>query len=335
MRVVVVNSAKQRAALVQAPGLPVFNARQLEEHKVDAHLCALDGRGEVRGHCSLWWREAPPLSGHRVGTVGHYASAEGESAAMLLAEATARLHENGRTLAIGPMDGNTWRHYRFVTANGSASQAEPAFFLEPANPAEWPRQFEAAGFKPIANYFSALNNDLARPDRRIAALAAKLEDQGVRIRSAVGTSLDEQLKRIYQVSRIAFTRNFLYTELPEEAFLARYSPLLGQIRPELILLAERGQELVGYLFAIPDFAQPGRGSAIDTIIIKTVAILPHPELRGLGTLLVARAHEAGHRLGFRRAIHALMHESNISLNISRHYAESIREYTLYGLELPS
>ena len=35
-----------------------------------------------------------------------------------------------------------------------------------------------------------------------------------------------QLKRIYRVSRIAFAGNFLYTELPEEAFIAQYAGLL-------------------------------------------------------------------------------------------------------------
>lgn len=333
MRIEAVNSWEQRAELGDAPAMPTFNSRQLEEHRVDAHLCVLDGDGKVIAQCSLWWRETPQLGDDRVGAIGHYGSVESEAAAALLTEATALLRAEQRTIAIGPMDGNTWRHYRFVIANGSILPAEPAFFLEPTNPAEWPRQFEAAGFKPVARYYSALNNDLARSDERIAPLAAKLESAGVRIRSAIGTALEEQLERIYQVSRIAFLHNFLYTELPEEAFLAQYSPLLGRLRPELILLAERGPELVGYLFAIPDFAQAARGDAIDTIIVKTVAILPYPELRGLGGLLVARAHQAGHKLGFRRAIHALMHENNISRNISRHYAETMREYALFGLEL--
>jgi GNAT superfamily N-acetyltransferase len=100
-----------------------------------------------------------------------------------------------------------------------------------------------------------------------------------------------------------------------------------------VLLAERGGELTGYLFAIPDLAQAARGAAIDTFLIKTVAILPDADLRGLGSVLVARAHEQGSRLGFRRCIHALMHENNISRNISGHSAATMRRYTLYGREI--
>jgi hypothetical protein len=90
---------------------------------------------------------------------------------------------------------------------------------------------------------------------------------------------------------------------------------------------------VGYLFAVPDLAQAARGEAIDTFLIKTVAILPDPDLRGLGSVLVARAHQQGLRIGFRRCIHALMHESNVSRNISGHYATTMRRYTLYSREI--
>ena len=326
-------SAAENARLSSAYGLPPFAAGQIDSHAADAHLCALGAAREVLAHCSLWWREAPSLPGHAVGTIGHYASVDSEASAALLSRALAMLGDQGRTLAVGPMDGNTWRHYRFVTDAGPSSPPEPAFFLEPVNPPEWPRQFVQAGFAPLAEYYSALNIDFTRADPRLDAVATRLVSAGVRIRSARDCDLTEQLKRIYQVSRIAFTRNFLYTELPESSFLAQYTPLLARIEPELMLLAERNHELVGYLFAIPDFAQAARGCAMDTFLIKTVAILPQPEVRGLGGLLVGLAHQAGQRLGFKRCIHALMHEDNVSRKISRHYATTMRRYTLFGREI--
>ncbi|MGA2217534.1 MAG: hypothetical protein ABSG51_05580, partial [Terracidiphilus sp.] len=241
------------------------------------------------------------------------------------------LRRQGCTVAVGPMDGNTWRQYRLVTEPG----AEPPFFLEPANPPEWPLQFERAGFKPLAEYFSALNTNLAFEDERIARHAARLAEHGVTIRTAEGENLNEQLGRIYAVSRIAFTQNLLYTELPENAFRAQYAKILPFAQPELVLLAEQGTELAGYLFAIPDLARAARGEPVDTFLIKTVAILPNKELRGLGRVLVARAQQQGLRLGFHRCIHALMHESNISRNISGHYAATMRRYTLYSREISS
>jgi GNAT superfamily N-acetyltransferase len=141
------------------------------------------------------------------------------------------------------------------------------------------------------------------------------------------------MQKIYAVSQVSFRQNFLYTEIPEAEFISMYEPLFSAVRPELVLIAERGGQCVGYLFAIPDLAQKARGLDVDTFIIKTVSILPQPEIRGLGTLLVARAQQLGHEMGFRRCIHALMFEDNISLNISRHYAAIMRKYTLYSREL--
>jgi len=333
MKVITFHSPYERAALVPAQGLPPFDADQIAAHAADVHLCAFTDNGEIRAHCSLWWKETPPFEAYRVGAIGHYAGADGDAAAVLLDAALSELRENGCTLAVGPMDGNTWRRYRFVTDVGPAGRPEPAFFMEPANPPEWPCQFEHAGFTPLAAYYSALNSDLDQQDERINMISARFESAGVSLRSARNTDLQRQLRRIYEVSRVAFTRNFLYTELPEAAFIAQYNALINRIQPELLLLAERGPDLVGYLFAVPDFAQAARGEAMETFIIKTVAILPEANLRGLGGLLVARAHQAGRKLGFRRAIHALMHEDNVSRNISRHYAVTMRRYTLFSREL--
>ena len=333
MRIIECTTAAEREEISQAGALQPFDSGQLLSHGVDLHLCALSDGGEAQGWCSLWWRRTPEVPGHSVGAIGHFAAENDASAAALLNHSLARLRENGCTLAVGPMDGNTWRRYRFSTGNGEMERPEPPFFLEPVNRPEWPQYFERAGFAPIAEYYSALNRDLAKEDARLEPIKLRLGAADVRVRSAAGADMTEQLRRIYQVSRVAFKRNFLYTELPEADFVGQYAPLLQRIRPELILLAERGQELVGYLFALPDFAQAARGQAIDTFLIKTVAIFPEPSLRGLGGLLVGVAHQAGHQLGFRRCIHALMHESNVSRNISRHYAETMRRYTLYGREI--
>ncbi len=328
MRVVDCSSVSEIASSTAAAPLPPFNPSDFETQRADLHLRALsDSSGEV-ARCSLWWNHVPAYEQHRVGVIGHYAATNDEGAAAVLATAQERLRTAGCTLAIGPMNGNTWRSYRFITVRG----AEPMFFLEPANPPEWPPQFERAGFSSLASYFSALNRDLSRPDPRVATLEKKIAEAGVVIRSA-NADLQRELKNIYAVSQVSFRHNFLYTEIPEAEFIAMYEPVLPMARPELVLFAERAGECVGYLFAIPDFALKARGDDVNTFIVKTVSILPHPELRGLGTLLVARVQQLGREMGFRRCIHALMFENNVSLNISRHYATVMRKYTLYSRDL--
>jgi len=329
MRVVALRSSAERAALGNTGRSHLFDADRIEEEGVDLNLCVVAHVNEVLAQCSLWWREVPLLETHAIGVIGHYASVSDEAAAMLLDAALSHLRNQSCTLAVGPMDGNTWRSYRFVTDPCS----EMPFVMEPTNPPEWPLQFELAGFSKLADYFSTLNTCLDVQDDRVAATMAKMAARGVTIRMAEKTKLQYELGRIYQLSRAAFANNFLYTPITEQAFRAQYARVLPHVRPELVLLAERGSELVGYLFAIPDVAQAVRGKPIDTFVIKTVAILPDANLHGLGSVLVACAHETGAQMGFSRCIHALMHESNISRKISDHYASTMRRYTLYSQEI--
>jgi len=254
----------------------------------------------------------------------------------VIERACRRLQDARCTLAIAPMDGNTWRRYRFVTDRGD----KPPFFLEPDQPDEWPDHFVDSGFTELATYTSALSEDLERQDPRLETAAARLAVRGITIRAfdPAPARADADLRRIYALSRSSFSRNYLYTLIDEGEFVEQYRSVLPIVRFELVLLAERGDELIGFLFALPDMLQARRSgaadaAAIDTIIIKTVAVAPGAAYAGLGSLLVGLVQREAHARGFRRAIHALMHERNVSQNISRRYARTIRRYALFARRL--
>ena len=309
--------------------LSPFDVALCRAHRCQAHVLALLD-GLVVARCSLWWTDTPDLPGQRSGVVGHFAALNTGGAAELLEAACHELAAHGCTLAIGPMDGNTWRRYRCLTERG----AEPPFFLEPDNPDDWPKWFEHAGFSPLAAYFSAVAEDLSLEDPRIPRAAGRLEKQGVRIRPFSEPHFLDDLRRIYAVARMSFQSNFLYTPIEEPEFLAQYEPVRAHIRSELVMLAEQDQHPIGFVFAIPDLLQARRGP-VDTVVLKTVAVLPGRAHAGLGSVLVARCHQAARARGFRRVIHALMHQDNSSLNISGHYAKPFRRYTLHSHPLLS
>jgi GNAT superfamily N-acetyltransferase len=307
-----------------------FDVERFEQEHADAHLMVIDDHNGPAAECSLWWYQTPSLEYQRVGLVGHYSAANDSAAQPLLAAACDRLRRAGCTCAVGPMDGNTWRRYRFVTEAGT----EPAFFLEPQNPPEWPQQFLRAGFSPLAIYFSALNVDLSQRNPRLTEAEERLRSVGVVLRCSRAAEASNALRRMYRVACVAFKNSFLYTELPHDDFLRQYGRLLSVMRPELLLLAEQETELVGFVFAVPDVLRQAGNTPTDTFIVKTVAILPRRELRGLGTLLVGQVQQIGRELGFRRCIGALMHERNTLVrNISATYGKPMRRYTLFAKDL--
>lgn len=285
------------------------------------------GAAQVR----LWWTRVPTLPGETLGVIGDFAGADESSARRVLDTACAELVRRGCTLAVGPMDGNTWRKYRFVTDRGT----EPPFFLEAWNPPEYPCWWQAAGFQPLAEYFSASVNDLDARDERLVNVTLRMVDAGITLRPLNPADFAAELRRIHDVSVVSFRDNYLYTPLPFEPFAAQYQQIAPHVKPELVLLAEHEDKPVGYVFALPDWAQHARGEPVTAVIVKTLAVLPGRAYMGLGAVLLGEVHQAARRLGFRRAIHAYMHESNKSRNLSARYGETIRRYTLFQKRLVS
>ncbi|MYE68941.1 MAG: GNAT family N-acetyltransferase, partial [Gemmatimonadetes bacterium] len=293
------------------------------------HLALQDPAGRLIARCSLWRARDHHGAPTTTGLIGHYAAADADAGNELLEHATTWHRADGCDRLIGPMDGSTWHRYRLLTERGT----EPAFFLEPDNPDDWPGHFASAGFVPLATYFSALNADLTRCDPRSDQRRAELERDGITVRKIDIDRFEAELAAIHELSLVAFAGNLLYSPIRLEAFLASYAPIRPHLVPDLVLLAERGGQLVGFIFAIPDLMEPARGEPQRTAVVKSMAVHPTCAGKGLGGLLMDDCQQAARKLGFERAIHALMHETNRSRGISARYGKTIRRYTLYGKAL--
>ena len=283
-------------------------------------------QGVTVARASLWWRHVPVLPGETVGLVGHYAAADAEAGQAVLRHAVSILKAHGCTVAIGPMDGSTWHAYRLVTVRGT----EPPYFLEPDTPDDWPDHFSAAGFDVLAEYTSSLVPSIPPSPPAMADVAARLTAQGYALRPVDPTCAEAELDALYDVSIAAFAENFLYTPISREAFHEQYATILPRVDPRLVLLAEHAGTVVGYVFVVPDLLEQARTGRATTAIVKTLAVHPAHNGRGLGGLLVDRVQQAAAGLGFVRVIHALMFASNRSQQISRHYGTPFRRYAVFS-----
>jgi GNAT superfamily N-acetyltransferase len=227
------------------------------------------------------------------------------------------------------MNGNTWRDYRFVTEAGN----EPRFILEPHNPPQWPAQFVNHGFQEHARYFSALSEDLTRTTQRVRRVQQRMAKQNIRLRPLSTDSFESDLRQIHAVAQIAFRNHILYQQMNESEFLQQYQALRSIVPFDLVLIAEQHGKAVGFGFAMPDRLQAARGETIDTVIIKTLGVLPGREFAGLGQVLLEQLQQRGSQLGYRRAIHALVGETGPLQKISQRYAVPFRQYTLFSKEL--
>lgn len=288
---------------------------------VDAQVDLAGGRAG----CALWWRRPPVLAGHRVGRVGRYRADSVAAGTAALLEACRILAEQGCTLAVGPMDGSTWHHYRLVTSTGS----RPPFFLEPANPPEWPGHFVAAGFRPFAAYFSAITPRL----QNLNLDAGRALAPGMALRRLDPRDDASEMRRLHELSLACFSRNLLFSPLDRDDFTAMVRPLLLHLHEGLSWVVECGGAPVGFVLAVPDRLQAERGEIVDTAILKSLAVRPELRGQGVGHALVSRCLTEMNRQGYRHAVFALMRMGNPSARIAARYARPMRGYTLFAKEL--
>lgn len=297
----------------------------------DAHLVRIAG-GALVGRASVWWTDPPPVPGDAVaGRVGHAAWETAGVGEELVAAACGALADAGCTVALGPLDGSTWFGYRVVTDPApDGGPPEPPFFLEPWPSGAVAAAFGSAGFAPVAGYLSSRVDGLPDEADRLAADLRQSAGGGCVVRPFDAADAEGELRRLHPLLLAAFADNPFYTALDADRFVASYRAVLPLVDPALVLVAERGGGPVGVVLGLPDAAQAARGEAVDTVVVKTLAVSPEARGEGLGGVLVRAVHEAARARGLTRAVHALMHEANTSVRISRHLGRPIRRYALLG-----
>lgn len=295
----------------------------------DSRRVLANAIGQTVGTCSLWWRATPGYRNHRVGLIGQFHAEDSDTARLLLTDACRELRQAGCTLALGPIDGNTWNSYRLVTQSDGA----PPFFLEPSYPPEFVGYFLENGFACKLSYYSCLQEHLDQPDPLGDRLAREMQDRGIGLRSLRLENFAAELCNLHALASICFRGHDLYQELPLDDFLRMYRPLQALIDPELLLLAERNSRPVGFAFAIPDILERQRTGVARTLILKTLGVVPENLTTGLGYHLLATLRQRAAAAGFERMILALMRETDYFNRHQRSLGTPFRRYGLFARKL--
>src|SRR5688572_4693708 len=88
-----------------------------DDGDADAEVKLVAGTHSVVARATLWWRDTPIMDGRKIGTIGDFMADDEETAIILLEHAINILRKEGCHVAVGPMNGNTWRSHRFVIEN--------------------------------------------------------------------------------------------------------------------------------------------------------------------------------------------------------------------------
>lgn len=304
--------------------------------------------GEVVARCVALLSKLEDPPGSPLGTIGWFEALDRpEAVRALLDGAAGWLATRGARRVVGPIDGDTWHSYRL----NAGPWDEPPFLMEPWNPAFYPRLWEQAGFAPLEEYLSLRVDDVAAAEAGLAAKAAESAAQGYRLRPLRLSRFAEELDRIYELSRVVFRDNFLYTEIPHDEFRRLYAPARPLLNPRLVWFAESpAGEAVGFIFAYPDARRavaaarrwPGIAGKLlflllrrqaDAVDIKTLGVLPEHRRGRLAAALMHRVYAEARALGLRAANLCLIRDGNPSARLDGGAGRLLRRYRLYAREI--
>ena len=282
------------------------------------------------------WHNRPDYNGRKTSYIGNVNIHEKyrKDEEQLFNKVFEELKKEGIETIIGPLNGTTWNTYRYVTEKGNGRP----FLLEPWNEDYSVSLFEKLDFKHLAGYISTVMEGMDSDgrknlDKKIEKLKKFDYYKDIRVESAENKDLLKVLNKVYDLTVEAFKNNFLYSELEREIFLKIYMSYEDKIVKKFFKMLYLKGELIGYVFGIPDYTELGYKGKIDTIILKTIAVSPEYNGKGMGYILINSLVEEAEKEGYENVIYALMHESNVSKNIGLLLGNMLRRYTLFIKEL--
>ena len=157
---------------------------------------------------TCFFENTPRVNGKNIGCIGEFESKNFESGVKVLKKCEEILKEKNVELIVAPMNGNTWKKYRTL----KYSNGDNLFTLENVNPESDNKILQEAGFKQIYTYTSTkgLIQDAYQAES-LKIIEDSLKEENVTIRKFNKQNYLEDLKKIYNVSKVSFARNPFYT----------------------------------------------------------------------------------------------------------------------------
>jgi GNAT superfamily N-acetyltransferase len=172
-----------------------------------------------------------------------------EVAATLFAAAAEWLRARGRSEIMGPIDYST----NYVCGLLIDGFQYPPTILTSHNPAYYAGLIESCGFTKIKDWYAWWFSEFPAPAERLRKIAvARAGKLGVNIRPIKLRKITDEGQRIRTVYNQAWQKNWgfvPFTEAESEHMAKEMKPL---IHPQGTLIAEIGDEPVGFVIGVPD-----------------------------------------------------------------------------------
>lgn len=345
-----IKNSQEGYAEIQNSGLLRKESERIAMEKPSEIVVFYDGKDSEKADCSgkdgikaenikacmYFWHGRPDYENRKTSYIGNIEVYEKEKnqeeLSLVFKEIFDALKNEGVETVIGPLNRTTWNKYRYVVEKGE----KKPFLMEPWNEDYYVSLIRKIGFEPFAYYISTIMKNFEKKenlDRRIEKTRRLGYYDKVRTESAENYDLEEVLNKAYDITVKAFKNNLLYSELEREVFMKMYFQYGDRLLKNFFKFAYFEDRLAGFAFAIPDYYELQENGRIETVILKTLAVLPEYNGKGIGYILTDEIVKEAQKCGLKNVIYALMYEGNVSKNLGLLLGEKFRRYALFKKEL--
>ena len=224
----------------------------------------------------------------------------------------------GITSLFGPVNGTIWHPYRVVTSSAD----EPFFPSEPISRMEYAAWLTKQEPQQLIEYHSAFRTDYT-PIIEATRVSYQNAIENDLVIGSEAISINN-IQELYSLAVEVFAKNPGYMHLSIEEFVALYSgDKISKNSATLYTARSKGQ-LIGFCLNLENG---------QTLIMKTIAVAPNTQQKGIGNALVHRIHVDAVALGFSKVIYALVRKDNNVRHFPTDKITVFREYAAYQFKV--
>ena len=255
-----------------------------------------------------------------VGYVGFFESVQSQEITnCLLDKIVEKAKSLGLEKLVGPLDASFWIKYRF-----KVDHFENCYTNEPYNKEYYKELWENWGFTVCDKYYSnqmripTEEDSLEKPKKRLEMMKSK----GYVFRNPTKKTFQKDLKDIFNLMKEVYSHCSGFKMITEEQFIEMYAGLKMVLNYEMVHLAYKEDELVGFFVSLPNY---GNGlndlNILDFVRLLNIKNNPKeyimiymgasPKHLGLGGSFaeIAKTYLQEHNC---TSVSALIHEGNTS-----------------------
>jgi len=217
------------------------------------------------------------------------------------------------------------------------------------NPRYYPQLMDQLGLRKAKDLLAYVTTPQTVEAKRIERIADRaLATNGVRVRPINMKDFSAEVARVWEVYNRAWIRNWGFIPMSREEFFAMGKEMKQILKPDMVLIGEVGDRVVGFALALPDINQalkPAGGNLLPTGLFKilyyqrliknvrvlALGVVEEYRTSGLAAAFYATLVRNARRLGYGDCEMSWILEDNVLMNRSLEVmgAKRYKTYRIY------